>query len=69
MSYNEKLIIVKNAILPLCKKRSIVMLHITMWVILFFQVLSRNLERQSMQLYLADVLFLLHFSLQIHVLD
>lgn len=45
------------------------MLHITMRVILFFQVLQRNLEGQSMQLYLADVLFLLQFSLQIHVLD
>lgn len=47
------------------------MLHITMWGFFwfFFQVLQRNLERQSVQLYLADVLFLLHFSLQIHVLD
>lgn len=37
MGNNEKLIIVKNIVLPLCKKVQYMMLHITMWVIFFFK--------------------------------
>lgn len=37
MGNNKKLIIVKNTVLPLCKKVQYMMLHIAMWVIFFFK--------------------------------